>query len=275
MQRRAARARARVRRLAAQLAQQPGRTRADRARGVLARHLVEPGLRGFVLLRRQRHDRREARLELAVAVAQAAPPGLDEPRRQRRRRELAGSAPRPPRARRGRGARGGARSVSSASRPRASAQRLEHRGQHARVAVLQHRVQDADAHLVARAAERAGERRAHEEDAVGVEARQHEREALAVGARQRAERGGADPGLARRDEADEPLRERAVAAAGERACAAPRAAPRRSARRATRRPRRRRAGRRSPRARAAPASPPSRPRSRASAQRAARARPGP
>ena len=87
--------------------------------------------------------------------------------------------------------------VSSESLPRAVASAPSTAADDARVLVAQHRVQDPDAHLVAAAAERAGERRAHPEVAVGVHARQHEREVLAVVRRERPERRGADPGIAR------------------------------------------------------------------------------
>ena len=75
------------------------------------------------------------------------------------------------------------------------AQRREHRGQHARVLVLEHGEQARLAGLVARDGEGGGQARAHEPYGVGIEVREHEGEVLLLHARQGLQGGRAHPRL--------------------------------------------------------------------------------
>ena len=91
-----------------------------------------------------------------------------------------------------------------------AAEGLEDGGEDARVLVAEHRVEEADARLVAQASEGGGDRGAHPPHGVRVHPREHEREVRAVGVSEGGQRGGADPGVPLRDEPHQPLAQRGV-----------------------------------------------------------------
>ena len=151
------------------------------------------------------------------------------------------------------------------------ADRLQHADQRAGVLLLQHRLQDARAGLVADLGQGGREPGAHRRRRVGIEAREHQREVVAVHLRQREQRGGAHRGQLVGQLAHDALAQAAVRAAARPARAGlPRGWPR-SRSRDARPPRARRAHRRPAPPRAA-RSPP-RPRPCRAAAAAARRRP--
>ena len=81
--------------------------------------------------------------------------------------------------------------------------RLEDRWQSCRVLVLEHGVEDADAHLVGEVTESPGQGRAHPPHRVRVHAGQDQREVVAVGAGQGGKSRGPDPGRGVADEGDD------------------------------------------------------------------------